>query len=203
MNKIFFIVLMLIGIVSFGQGYEGKVSIGYMYGIDNMDDDHPFNAFGGFSNAHNRLLIDVLNGYRFHPQIFTGIGTGIRKYFVSERNWRDFNMMLIPIYGNVKSNLTKTKVSPFVELSVGYSFVVYDEVSNDFGYYLDTEGGFMYCFSVGIDVKLKNSKSLSIGIGHDVQDVTETFRTPVGGEWYDIEYKDGFSGIGLLIGYIF
>lgn len=182
------------------QGYEGKVSLGFGFGINNQNDDHPINnAFGEFSNAVNRLMIDVINGYRFHPNIYTGIGVGVRKYFTNSKNWKSYNMFILPLFGHVKSNFTRTKVSPFVEISPGYAFVLYDEASNELEEMLTTEGGFFMDFAVGIDILLYNDKSLSIAIGHEMQNITETFNT----YYQEIDVKNNFSALYITLGYIF
>lgn len=170
MKILFIIALLLIGMSGYAQpekqkGYEGGAFVGFAIGIS--------------ENAHTRFMVDVLNGYRFNPYLSTSIGIGIRKYFVDPGvAGRYYDMIMLPLYGNVKVNFTKTKVSPFVSFSGGYSFMLNDKIARDYSELITSTGGLIIDVSAGIDVQLKNRRAYWFAFGYELQKMSETFYTP-------------------------
>lgn len=88
-----------------GNGYMGIVEVGY--GIDAGGD------LAKLTNI-NRVNVSIINGYKFNPYLYLGLGTGIIYYT------GDADELSIPLYTYFKANFINNKVSPFASMSLGY-----------------------------------------------------------------------------------
>lgn len=57
---------------------------------------------------------DVVAGWRFCPQFALGVGTGVWTAFVQN--------VEVPLYLHLRSDISDTRVSPYVALNAGYNF---------------------------------------------------------------------------------
>ena len=57
---------------------------------------------------------DVVAGWRFCPQFAIGVGTGVWTMFVQN--------VEVPLYLHLRSDISDTRVSPYVALNAGYNF---------------------------------------------------------------------------------
>ena len=115
-----FLMLCLVALITgnttaFAQkGYEKSIEAGASIGVG----DYSNKTFG----------ISMINGYRFNNYLFAGVGVGIGysnalngvniKYGTTEYRTDAY---LIPVFANIKANLTTGKVSPFFRLNIGYT----------------------------------------------------------------------------------
>lgn len=117
MKKVFILAVMLLfSIGSIAQNtakncYRGYVDAGYSVGIGDYD-------FGRFE-------VNTSHGYQINPYLFIGAGTGL--HFMSSYKTKDMDIPLdirdskvdIPVFANIRCNLLKKKVSPFVDIKGG------------------------------------------------------------------------------------
>lgn len=80
-------------------GYRGSVELGYTVGFEE-------------NNGH--VEFNTVHGYQIIPYVFVGGGVGAHYYHGAEK-------IAIPIFTAVRSNFMDRKISPFVELRIGYS----------------------------------------------------------------------------------
>lgn len=107
-----------------------------------------------FSDADYNL--HYANGFRFNQNVFLGGGIGISMKKTSDEKDRinfgnaykeidSKTYISIPVYGRFKANFTKTKVSPFTVIDLGYMF------GNNAIDEINTSGLFFHP-SVGLDI---------------------------------------------------
>ena len=65
---------------------------------------------------------DVVAGWRFCPQFAIGVGTGVWTMFVQN--------VEVPLYLHLRSDISDTRVSPYVALNAGYNFEARPAVEN-------------------------------------------------------------------------
>ena len=125
-------------------------------------------AAGGFNLDYIpdlNISIDMINGYRFSPKFYLGVGVGIR-YGVYEKyvkfseedalkyGWDGYNIdegtVIIPVYLHVRSSFLRDgrRVSPYMAAS--------------FGYDVSMKVQFLGDVSLGMEIRLNNNKSLWI-----------------------------------------
>lgn len=126
------------------SGYKGIIELGYQIGIDK-------NSYG-FSD---RLKLNIINGYQVNPFFSVGLGTGLRYYSKGSD-------VLIPVFADLRTNLTDKKISPFLSLGIGYSF----DASNQF-----KGTGVIFNPSAGVTFKVSEKSSLNVGIDYEIQNV--------------------------------
>lgn len=128
------------------NGFEAIINFGYGFGIDH--------------DKSNLLDIDILANYRFNNYFTTGLGVGYAYY-------HEVNTTLIPIYLHLQSNLTKTKVSPYLACDIGFSLgkTTYDPFGVK-GFYLNP--------GVGMDIWVTNSITLNLCLSYRMQHFDNT-----------------------------
>lgn len=131
------------------KGYIGIIEFGY--GI-------PVGDFG-----MNYLKVNFINGYRFNQNVSLGLGLGLHQFNDSEQyDYYDsyvpdlFDNKFIPIFLDLRVNLTKGKISPYLVLDAGANFY------NDF-----SGSGVMYSPGAGVKFGIGPKSSLNVGISFD------------------------------------
>lgn len=140
------------------SSYEKSINTGYSVGIGDL--------------KNNISMVSMVNGYRFNNAFFVGIGVGIghSNTIVKIDNMRLFSVpisiitrddaILIPVYANIKANLTKdTKITPFLSLNTGYTFDILSSKSP----------GFMIQPNFGIDFSISEKHSIYFWVGLNLQ----------------------------------
>lgn len=134
--------------------YRGFVDAGYSFGIG----DYKF----------GRFEINTTHGYQFNPYFFLGAGLGF--HFMSSYETEGMEIALdtreskvdIPLYANVRCNLSKKKFVPFIDLKGG-TFVT-------------DNGGLYASASVGCRLSLNEKQALSVAVGYTLEGLQfETF----------------------------
>lgn len=65
---------------------------------------------------------DVVSAWRFCPQFAIGVGTGVWTAFLQN--------VEVPLYLHLRSDISDTRVSPYIALNAGYNFEVLPCVDN-------------------------------------------------------------------------
>ena len=117
------------------RGYRGFFDLGYTIGTGDYDDA-------------SRLELSTTHGYQFNPHFFLGAGVGVTY-------WHDMDYVGLPIFVDVRADILKYWVSPFIDFKIGYSFI-------------DIEGVY-FAPTVGCRFDVGGKASLNLGIGYTVQ----------------------------------
>lgn len=123
------------------EGYRGFVDVNFFAGNDGVFTE--FNVVGGgFATTH---------GYQFNPNVF--LGGGMKFQYNSFDNFD--NAYSMPFYADFMVNMTDSKISPFFDLKLGYSFTEIE------GVYLSP--------SFGIRFGLADNLAINTSIGYSLQ----------------------------------
>ena len=133
-----FTFLLVLAIVSVGigtqKGYRGFVDLGYTIGTGDFGLDRV-----EFSTSH---------GYQILPCFFAGVGVGAHYYF-------DADAVEIPIFADLRADLLKHSVCPFIDMKIGYT------VHEDTGFYFNP--------MVGVRFAVGSRSAVNFGIGYTMQ----------------------------------
>lgn len=148
------------------KGYEKSIE---------LNGGIPIDKYSKFS-----IGITMINGYRFNNCLFIGAGVGYEYFnalystsheYISKGNsisTQDYyGKSMLRLFGRVKANLTKTKVSPYFAGDVGYCI---DFNANDWG----STSGIMFEPQFGLDFKLPENIGLYAAVGYRGQNNTYT-----------------------------
>lgn len=173
------------------KGYQKSIEAGASIGVG----DYSNNTFG----------IAMINGYRFNNYLFAGVGVGFGysnalngvniKYGTTEYRTDAY---LIPVFANIKANLTTGKVSPFFQLNIGYTF--------DVNQYLRDAPGFMIEPAFGVDFNLDTKKAIYVLAGFNLQHSEYSFTRNVGtttDNWDITTKSEMLKAISLRVGFKF
>lgn len=118
-----------------------------------------------------RAEADVVAGWRFCPQFAIGVGAGVWTAFVQN--------VEVPLYLHLRSDISDTRVSPYVALNAGYNFEAKPAVENllDFrGLFASADVGVSYNvgkyrMTTGIEVLFQSVReNISSRLGLDPGD---------------------------------
>ncbi len=138
--------------------------------------------------------LDLMGGYRFNQYVRIGIGFGGNMttvnmseeeiVAVANPNMSEWDVKVglveplssgvfigMPLFVNVKANMTKTIVSPYVSVDCGYNFTLpFNDNTYHSGdkYTTLMKNGFMVRPSVGVDFRFKMC-TMFIGVGYNYQ----------------------------------
>lgn len=118
------------------RGYFGVVNFGYEIGVGDGD---------------GRVKLDVVNGYRILPEFSIGAGVGV-KYYIQA------NIVTIPLYAHLRTDLLRTKVTPFIALNAGYNISTNDYI----------KGGALVEPSIGVGIRSNNGGQVNISLGYSI-----------------------------------
>lgn len=143
-------------------------------------------AYSDYGKTLNN--IDIVNGIRFNPNFSLGVGTGIR---VCEVGADEF--LALPIFLDLRLNLARSRVSPYLALGIGYS-----QSFEDYG-----SGGFVKP-SAGISFRIGSKNSMNIGLCLDVQSMTYSYTNYSYYYYPTTTYSDELTtSLGLNVGFSF
>ena len=131
------------------QGYSIRLSASILAGRNN-------------SGNKGSLSIHLSNGYQFRSGFGAGFGTGIEK----------LDVMVMPVFGELKYQPFKTRLSPFIWIKSGYGFPLSDRDGGDYYYYdnyTESKGGIMFSAGSGLALYSWNRNAVNIGIGYRYQ----------------------------------
>ncbi|MCQ2287670.1 MAG: hypothetical protein MJZ74_01045 [Muribaculaceae bacterium] len=128
------------------KGYRGFVDAEYYLALDARSKSRM-----GFSTSH---------GYQVLPYLYVGAGAGMQ-FITNMRTMADGGtgrktFIPIPVFADVRLDLYKNKISPFVDMRVGKVFG-------------DKAFDIMLNPSVGCRYELKNNLALNLSVGYSMQ----------------------------------
>lgn len=106
--------------------------------------------------------IYLSNGYQFRNGFGAGFGTGIE----------ELDVLAIPVFGEIRYQPFKTRLSPFVWLKSGYAFPLSDRDGGDYYYYgnyTESKGGILFNAGSGLALYSWKRSAINIGIGYRYQ----------------------------------
>lgn len=100
-----------------------------------------FNIFGGkvftdsqFDHDDNWMAgASFTLGVRMNPHLFVGVGVAGKYQFKDE-------LLRLPVFADIHYYILDKKITPFIAIQGGYSFVLSDNYDNDY-YSIDSKGG--------------------------------------------------------------
>ncbi len=118
--------------------------------------------------------IQTVNGYLINQYFSMGIGLGIEKY----------NALFLPIFVDFRGNLLNSLITPFFDVSLGYSFGInnssglYTSFTNNafwMSYYKNTitqvnKGGLLVNLSIGMKFFVSSKYALNFSVGYRYQE---------------------------------
>lgn len=154
-------------------GYQGIVEVGY--GIKTGD------------YGLNVLKFNIINGYRINNNFAVGLGTGIRHYTEGGES-----ATLIPIFADLRANITSKNIAPYVAFGIGYSFNASDSFSGI---------GLLINPTAGVGFKMKTRSILHVGLGYEMQRTKATYSDYYNNYYYESSETTG--AISLNVGISF
>lgn len=115
----------------------------------------------------------MVNGYKFHKLLFTGIGAGIDLYATQT---------VIPVFGSVRGDLSRSSdIIPYYFLDAGYGFnITQNSTAGE-----DFKGGLLYAGGLGVKIPFNRSAGFLISVGYRFQQTN--FRQQ--GQDRSVEYR--------------
>lgn len=153
---ILFLTSIISGNINAQKGYEKSIEVVTNIGV------------GEYSNTS--FGASMINGYRFNDYFYLGLGVGfgysntlnvvdINKYGYTTEYRTD--AYLIPIYTSIKTNFSKSNISPFFRFNIGYTF--------DANQYIEDAPGLMIEPSIGVDFKINDKNTIYTVFGLNIQ----------------------------------
>jgi hypothetical protein len=164
------------------RGYTIRFSASFLAGRNND---------GGVGT----MSFHLANAYQFRSGLSTGFGTGIE----------ELDVVVMPVYADLRYQPLKTKVSPFIWIKSGYSFPVEDRGDGGcyyYGYYPEAKGGGMLNAGMGIALYSWRRNAVNIGIGYRYQKLSFRQVNTWSGE-LNSEIVTHFNRIEVQFGFIF
>lgn len=146
------------------KGYRGFVDLGYTIGTG---------AFG-----LDRIEFSTSHGYQILPCFYAGVGVGAHYYF-------DASAVEIPVFADLRADLLKHSVCPFIDLKIGYT------VHEDHGFYFNP--------MAGVRLAVGQRNAVNFGIGYTMQRLE--FSYTYGGYSYSDSVNCG--GFSIKVGFEF
>ncbi len=174
------------------KGFEPQIRVTFDEGIDNFDNF----SFGA----------DFLAGYRFNEIVCIGAGVGLNYIDLryEQAGWNSSlerydsgykeSAMSFPVFANVKVNFTKTKISPFINVDLGYTaFLPFSK------YAQHNKLGFLMRPAFGVDFHFcKWSLFLEIAYKYQQRQADDSYYT-----LSSVKFDGGYSQLSQSIGFQF
>lgn len=155
----------LLNTKTLGRGYKGFVEAGY---------EHSFGKFEG-----GIFTLSTSHGFQFNPYFYLGGGIAFNFYTYTAD---DETYGFLPVYINLRTNLTASRVSPYLDIKTG---VVMNE-----------DGGFYASPSLGVRIGLRRKLGLNISINYTYQDVYVAYNYGT----YTQDSRRAISSVGMKFG---
>ncbi len=146
MKKILFVMMCLINLNASADDFRTK---GYMgFGEESTLTDFD-KWWGGVSTTH---------GYQINPHFFVGGGVGVLFSYNNKNNSK--SKVGVPLYGDFRYTMLKSRVTPFFEGKVGYSVADYK--------------GFYASPTIGVDVAITEKFGLYGALAYEYYGIGES-----------------------------
>lgn len=189
--------IMIVCVSSFAQtkGYEKSIELNGGIPIDNQ--------------SKFAIGITMMNGYRFNDCFYLGAGAGYEYFdalysssheYISKGDSKNtksyYGKSIIRLFGRIKANLTKTKISPYFAGDIGYGI---DLNANEWG----STSGLMFESQFGLDFKLQENIGMYFAVGFRGQQNSYTAFNLTLGESGHEKRSYLAEQIGLKFGIVF
>ena len=138
------------------KGYKGFIDIGYSYGTGSRVGSTEM-------SGENRFEFSTSHGILFTPYLFLGLGVGLHFYtgYNDDGNYYSYDKMVteIPVFMHLRSHFIDQKVSPFVDVKLGYT--VYEVT------------GTYFAPAVGCRFAKGSRSAFWLSIGYTIQNIDE------------------------------
>ena len=104
----------------------------------------------------NLINFHATVAYQFNPYYSIGGGLGVDNLHCSSNHYADFNLTGIPIYANARAYFLDRKLSPYIDLKIGYQFSLNNGTTNDGyvpGYEINRMKGILLYGTVGLEYR--------------------------------------------------
>ncbi len=157
--------------------YEFTFDMGFMQSLY----VHNTYSYSSYNNNNNYFAASFLfsNGVRFPNRLYTGLSTGVEF----------FTTPIVPILAEIKYDILKNNLSPFLYFRAGGSFALNSNYEEESIYQSNTEewkGGFIGNWGIGVKKNFKNNTAMSFSLGYRYQKLTKTIN-------YKPEYSVSFE----------
>lgn len=165
--------------------YRGFVDGGYTIGIGDYE-------FGRFE-------INTSHGFQINPFFYIGGGLGL--HFMPEYKTKGMEIPLdrreskvdIPVFANLRANLSKGKITPFIDGKAGT--------------YVTNNGGLYLNFSAGCRIAMNEKQAVNVSVGYTTEKLEfESFKRFTGSmnmNYVTSPRKLNTEGIAIKVGYEF
>lgn len=173
--------------------YKGEVNLGYAITGKKCKLTYEGGGSDKAETVFSRPLVETVHGVEIGPYFFVGAGVGIQYYCGKLKDFAEFspkgnrwNTIMLPIFANIKVMYPiKDKVTPFINLGIGYSVSCYSALNSG----SQKVNGGLYC-DFGVGVRYKRF-SFAVGLQHQKVGINLVS----GGNGYDDEYGGGWYGM--------
>lgn len=150
----------------------------------------------GYYSAPTFVSAQMINGYRFMPNLSVGIGVGAE--YIS-------NQTLLPVFGEVRYDLLKKSFTPFVTLQGGYGLPTKrgsDDYYSSYQYF----GGIMMNAAVGVKKYLAQNFGIVASLGFRHQQISYSYSYSY---YWDEAYnnetftKNIYNRLAIRVGLVF
>ena len=141
------------------------------------------------------LSFHFSNGYQFRNGLSAGIGFGLE----------ELEVVVMPVYVDLRYYPLKSGVSPFVYVKSGYGFSLNDAGSRSlypYAYYTEGKGGFVFNPGAGIALYSTRGNSVNMGVGYRYQKLSFA-QSDIWGRPTTSELISRFNRIELQFGFTF
>ena len=166
-------------------GYKGFIELGYSFGTNSSVKYN--NQKINFGGVH-RLEFSTSHGVIISPYAFIGLGAGIHfytGYSDDDGYYQSFDEidLAIPIFAHVRTHFLDKKVSPFVDVKLGYSV---HEIT-----------GTYFSPSVGCRFSKGSRSAFWISMGYTLQQSSEK------NDYYGYKVSTNFDAFSIKLGWDF
>ncbi len=143
------------------KGYMGSVEAGLLVGFEKVY-AIPENCYYcehlGQRKENLAVSLRTVHGYRFFPYLFVGGGVGFDRYTAIFQSY-------VPLFVRLQSEFLKKKITPFVAVDAGYSFLVQFSKQENI-VYTKNEGGVYVAAMGGVKVYTRSRAAVSFQLGY-------------------------------------
>lgn len=148
--------------------YKGEVNLGYAITGKKCKWTYEGGGSDEAETVFSRPLVETVHGVEIGPYFFVGAGVGIQYYCGKLKDFEAYsskgnrwNTIMLPIFANIKVMYPiKDKVTPFINLGIGYSVSCYSALNSG----SQKVNGGLYC-DFGVGVRYKRF-SFAVGLQH-------------------------------------
>lgn len=102
------------------------------------------------------FTFQTVNGYRFHPRLFAGIGAALDLYATQT---------ILPVFGSIRYDLFQNEqFFPYLFVDGGYGFDITSSTTE-----ISYKSGLMFATGVGFKIPILNGRGFHLNIGYRLQ----------------------------------